>query len=206
MLGSGRIGGAMRHAAGFVVAFVVLTSRTRLEPGDVWAAYSIQGDRTITGESLPYLPLHWLGQAELGEGFTVDAVVPDWADPAATAVQLLVLAGVLALGSCGAASQPASRSPRWRRWHSCSRTGSSARSFSSCCSSRGRRHRPRLRERAGAAGARGRRRRGEPAQRVRLPLRAPGPSGIWEPTSALMFAVALSLTGWLLLAQARRLR
>ena len=31
----------------------------------------------------------------------------------------------------------------------------------------------------------------------------PGPSGIWEPVSALMFAVALPLTGWLLLTAAR---
>ena len=35
------------------------------------------------------------------------------------------------------------------------------------------------------------------------PFVLPGPSGIWEPTSALMFAVALSLTGWLLLASRR---
>ena len=31
------------------------------------------------------------------------------------------------------------------------------------------------------------------------PFVLPGPSGIWEPVSALMFAVALALTGWLLL-------
>ena len=35
------------------------------------------------------------------------------------------------------------------------------------------------------------------------PFVLPGPSGIWEPVSALMFAVALPLTGWLLLTAAR---
>ena len=139
LLASRRARDGVRHAAGFVVAFAALTVRSCVwEPDDVLAAYEIQGGRTITGESLPYLPLHWLGQAELGEDFTHAAVVPDWADPAATVVQLLVLAGVLAVAWLArgrlAAGWPW---PRSRRPSSCSRTGSSARSSSSCCSSRG---------------------------------------------------------------------
>ena len=83
---------------GFIAAFAALTLPYLVwDPGDVWAAYSIQGGRTITGESLPYLPLHWLGEAQLGEDFTHEAVVPDWADPAVSVVQLLTLARLLAL-------------------------------------------------------------------------------------------------------------
>ena len=35
------------------------------------------------------------------------------------------------------------------------------------------------------------------------PYVLPGPSGIWEPVSALLFAVALALAGWLLLTASR---
>ncbi len=206
MLGSGRIGGAMRHAAGFVVAFVVLTLPYLVwEPGDVWAAYSIQGDRTITGESLPYLPLHWLGQAELGEGFTVDAVVPDWADPAATAVQLLVLAGVLALawlvrGRLAAGVAVAALAPV--AFLLTNRIFSSqflvvllvAWAVAIALVSGSAREQLVLGAAAAAASL---------LNAFVYPFVLPGPSGIWEPTSALMFAVALSLTGWLLLASRR---
>ena len=96
LLASRRAREGVRHAAGFVVAFGALTiPYLAWDADDVLAAYDIQGGRTITGESLPYLPLHWLGQAELGEDFSHAAVVPGWADPAVTVVQLLLLAGVL---------------------------------------------------------------------------------------------------------------
>jgi Glycosyltransferase family 87 len=206
LLGSGRIGGAVRHAAGFAVTFVVFTLPYLVwEPGDVWAAYSIQGGRTITGESLPYLPLHWLGQAELGEGFTVDAVVPDWADPAATAIQWLVVAGVLALawlvrGRLAAGVAVAALAPV--AFLLTNRIFSSqflvvllvAWAVAIALVSGSAREQLVLGAAAAAASA---------FNAFVYPFVLPGPSGIWEPTSALMFAVALSLTGWLLLASRR---
>lgn len=89
---------AVRHAAGFLAAFVVLTLPYLVwDPRHVLDAYSIQGGRTITGESFWYLPLHWLGQAQLGDDFTQAASVPGWADPTATVLQLAIVAGVLVL-------------------------------------------------------------------------------------------------------------
>jgi hypothetical protein len=206
LLGSGRVGGAVRHAAGFAVAFAVLTLPYLVwEPRDVWAAYSIQGGRTITGESLPYLPLHWLGQAELGEGFTLDAVVPDWADPAATAVQLLVLAGVLALawlvrGRLAAGVAVAALAPV--AFLLTNRIFSSqflvvllvAWAVAIALVSGSAREQLVLGAAAAAVSL---------LNAFVYPFVLPGPSGIWEPTSALMFAVALALTGWLLLASRR---
>ena len=86
----------MRHAAGFLAAFVVLTLPYLVwDPRHVLDAYSIQGGRTITGESFWYLPLHWFGQAQLGDDFTQAASVPGWADRR-DRLQLAVVAGVLA--------------------------------------------------------------------------------------------------------------
>ncbi|MGH3017417.1 MAG: glycosyltransferase 87 family protein [Gaiellaceae bacterium] len=204
LLASRREREGFRHAAGFVVTFGALTlPYLAWEADDVLAAYEIQGGRTITGESLPYLPLHWLGQAELGEDFTHAAVVPDWADPAASVVQLLVLAGVIAIawlarGRLAAGVAVAALTPAV--FLLTNRIFSSqflvlllvawavaisllALVANSSCS----------------VGGRG----GKPPQRLRVPIRTTGPSGIWEPVSALMFAVALALTGWLLLTASR---
>ena len=89
---------ALRLAAGAVAVFALATlPYLAWQADDVWAAYTIQGGRTITGESLPYLPLHAIGRAELGEDFTHAADVPGWANSAATVVQLLLVLGVLLL-------------------------------------------------------------------------------------------------------------
>jgi Glycosyltransferase family 87 len=89
---------ALRSALAAVAVFALVTlPYLAWQAGDVVAAYTIQGRRTITGESLPYLPLRALGQAELGEDFTHAADVPGWANSAATVVQLLLVAVVLAL-------------------------------------------------------------------------------------------------------------
>ena len=202
LLASRRPRESLRHAAGFAVAFAVLTLPYLVwEPDDVWAAYSIQGGRTITGESLPYLPLHWLGQAELGEDFTHEAVVPGWADPAATVVQLLILAGVTALvwlarGRLAAGVALAALAPA--TFLLTNRIFSSqflvvllvAWAIAIALLARNRREQLLL----GAAAA-----TASLLNAFVYPFALPGPSGIWEPVSALMFALALSLTGWLLL-------
>ncbi|MET0939507.1 MAG: glycosyltransferase 87 family protein [Gaiellaceae bacterium] len=206
LLASRRTREGVRHAAGFVVAFATLTlPYLAWETNDVLAAYEIQGGRTITGESLPYLPLHWLGQAELGEDFTHAAVVPGWVDPTATVVQLLLVLGVLAIawlvrgrlvaGVAVAAIAPAAFLL-------------TNRIFSSqflvvllvtwvvaiALLARSRREQLLLGSAAASASF---------FNAFVYPFVLPGPSGIWEPVSALMFAVALPLTGWLLLTAAR---
>jgi hypothetical protein len=196
----------LRHAAGFVLAFAVLTVPfLAWDADDVLAAYSIQGGRTITGESLPYLPLHWLGQAQLGEDFTAAAVVPGWADPTATVVQLAILAGLLVVA--------------WLvRGHLASGVAVAAlaavaflvanRIFSTqflvvllvawaiAIALLARSQREQLLLGAAAAAA-------SLLNAFVYPFVLPGPSGIWEPVSALMFAVALSLTAWLVVLAAR---
>ncbi len=206
LLASHRPRESLRHAAGFVVAFGALTLPYLVwDADDVWAAYSIQGDRTITGESLPYLPLHWLGQADLGEDFTHEAVVSDWADPAVTVVQLLILAGVLALawlarGRLAAGIALAALAPV--AFLVTNRIFSSqflvvllvAWAIAIALLARSRLEQLVLGAVAAAASF---------LNAFVYPFALPGPSGIWEPVSALMFAVALALTGWLLLTAAR---
>ena len=206
LLASHRPRESLRHAAGFVVAFGALTLPFLVwDADDVWAAYSIQGARTITGESLPYLPLHWLGQADLGEDFTHEAVVPDWADPAVTVVQLLILAGVLALawlarGRLAAGIALAALAPV--AFLLTNRIFSSqflvvllvAWAIAIALLARSRLEQLVLGAVAAAASF---------LNAFVYPFALPGPSGIWEPVSALMFAAALALTGWLLLTAAR---
>ena len=203
LLASGRAREGVRHAAAFAAAFLALTvPYVAWEAGDVLAAYEIQGDRTITGESLPYLPLHWLGQAELGEDFSHPAVVPDWADPAATAVQLLVLAGILVLvwrarGRLATAVALAALAPV--AFLLTNRVFSSqflvvvlvAWATAIALLARSRREQLLLGAAAAAACL---------LNAFVYPFVLPGPSGLWEVASALMFAVALAVTGWLLFA------
>jgi hypothetical protein len=203
LLASDRARDGVRQATGFVVAFLALTIPYLVwDAEDVLAAYEIQGDRTITGESLPYLPLHWLGQAELGEDFTHAAVVPGWADPVATIVQLLVLAGVLVLawlarGRLAAGVALAALAPvvflLTNRIFSSQFLIVLLVAWAIAIALLARTRREQLLLGAGAAAA-------CLLNAFVYPFVLPGPSGIWEPVSALLFAVALALTGWLLLA------
>ena len=203
LLASGRARDGVRHAAAFVAAFAVLTAPfLAWDAGDVLAAYEIQGERTITGESLPYLPLHWLGQAELGEDFTAAADVPDWADPTASAVQLLVLAGVLVLawlarGRLAAGVALAALAPvaflLTNRIFSPQFLVVLLVAWAIAIALVARSRREQLLLAAAAATA-------SLLNAFVYPFVLPGPSGIWEPVSARMFAVALALTAWLLLA------
>ena len=149
----------VRHAAGFIVAFAALTL-----PYLVWDPRRRAGCVLDPGRAHdhrrvpPYLPLHWLGQAELGDDFTQAASVPGWADPAVTVVQIAVARrrarARRARPRC--ASRAASPSPRSPPLPSCSRTASSARSSSSCCLRAGRSRSAPRPQRTRAAAARGR--------------------------------------------------
>jgi hypothetical protein len=89
---------AIEAAGAAAAAFAVLTVPfLAWSAHDVLAAYSTQGGRTIIGESLPYLPLHWLGLAHLRDDLTHAADVPGWANGLASAVQLVLVAGTILL-------------------------------------------------------------------------------------------------------------
>jgi hypothetical protein len=88
-----------RAALGLTLAFAVTLAAVHLpylawRPSEVLAAYSRQGGRSITDESLWHLPLRVLG-LEGREGYAQPAFVsvdpPGWADDAAVALQLAVL-------------------------------------------------------------------------------------------------------------------
>lgn len=66
-------------------------------PHNVLAAYTTQGSRGITAESVFYLPLRLVGLAEPGpSGFWTAATVPSWANGVAIVIQALIVVGILA--------------------------------------------------------------------------------------------------------------
>jgi hypothetical protein len=96
LVASGRSRDAARHAGAAAAAFAVLTVPfLAWSPGDVLAAYTEQGGRSLTGESLFFLPLHWLGLAELGAEISSESDTPGWADPLAIAIQLGLVVAML---------------------------------------------------------------------------------------------------------------
>lgn len=100
LVASGRPRDAARQALAAICVFAVLTVPfLAWSPHEVLAAYRMQAGRTIIAESLPYLPLHWLGRATVWEDLTHAAHVPSWANGAATAVQLILVLATLALAA-----------------------------------------------------------------------------------------------------------
>jgi hypothetical protein len=94
--------GAARAGARHVLAFSTTLLVVHLPfllwaPGRVLHAYTEQGGRGITGESLPFIPLRVLGLARVEGEFWDAAVVPAWADAAAVAAQALLVLATLAL-------------------------------------------------------------------------------------------------------------
>jgi len=85
-----------------VLAFASMLLAVNL-PFLLWApeafvyAYTEQGGRGITGESLPFIPLRALGLAHVEGEFWDPAVVPAWANVAAVVVQVSLVLGALAL-------------------------------------------------------------------------------------------------------------
>jgi hypothetical protein len=91
---------AWRHALGAVGAFALVNLPfLALWPGLVLHTYNVQGSRGISGESLLYLPLRLLGDAELRPGGEIwsDAVVPGWAKMLAVLLQVLSVVVVFAV-------------------------------------------------------------------------------------------------------------
>jgi hypothetical protein len=87
-----------RHALAFSTTLLVVHLPFLLwVPGRVFHAYTEQGGRGITGESLPFIPLRVLGLAHVEGEFWDAAVVPSWADATAVVGQALLVLGTLAL-------------------------------------------------------------------------------------------------------------
>jgi hypothetical protein len=98
LLTTERARAAASLAGAAVATFLVVNLPFLLwSPHRLFDAYRIQGNRGITAESLPYLPLRALGRAHATEGIWLTAVVPEWAKPTAIVIQALVV--VLALGA-----------------------------------------------------------------------------------------------------------
>jgi hypothetical protein len=87
---------AARLACGAVGAFLLVNVPfLAWAPHQVLDAYTTQGGRGITGESLPYLPLRALGLAH-ASALYAPAAVPGWANATAIAVQLLAILATFA--------------------------------------------------------------------------------------------------------------
>lgn len=88
--------GRKRRAAeyvGFLVGTFLVVQLPFLVvwPSEVVAAYELQVGRGLTPESIYYIPLRTLGLASSPGEIWSEAVVPRWANPAATALQALAL-------------------------------------------------------------------------------------------------------------------
>jgi hypothetical protein len=87
---------ARRHALAFAVTVaVVYVPFLVWSPANVLAAYTRQGGRTITPESVWYLLLRPLGLASVHGHISRGAGAPGWADVAAAVVQALLVLGTL---------------------------------------------------------------------------------------------------------------
>jgi uncharacterized membrane protein len=92
----GRKRDAAWHALAGLGVFMLINLPFLLwRPAAFAAAYSGQGTRGITGESLPFLPLRLFGLARVDTLIYYEAVRPAWADAVAVAVQALVVIGLL---------------------------------------------------------------------------------------------------------------
>lgn len=97
LIASRRLADARRHALAFVATVTIVYVPFLLwDPGAVGAAYSRQGGRAITAESVWYLLLHPFGLAHLRSHISFGAGAPGWATPVAVVVQAVLVLGVIA--------------------------------------------------------------------------------------------------------------
>lgn len=97
-----RASGALLFAIMFAGALALLQLPFLVwSPHEVLAAYTGQGGRGITAESLPYIPLRALGQAHLAESgyFWDESIHPGWADALAVLVQGVAVLSAAALAA-----------------------------------------------------------------------------------------------------------
>jgi uncharacterized membrane protein len=98
LFSTGRPRRAGSAAIGFALSFGFLTlPLLAWRPSEVLAAYTRQGDRGITGESIWYLPLRVVGLARLGGYLSWDAHAPRWANVGVAVLQVVVILALLAL-------------------------------------------------------------------------------------------------------------
>jgi hypothetical protein len=90
-----------RLTGGFLAGVLPISvSLLALSAGDLWSAYTQQASRSITGESLWYLPLRFSGTIERVDEFAaLPASAPRWADVLATVVQILLVLAVIGVAA-----------------------------------------------------------------------------------------------------------
>jgi hypothetical protein len=86
---------AARHAGGFLVTLALYVPFLLWDADAVGAAYTRQQGRVITAESVWYLPLHVIGKADVKSHISFGAGAPHWANVAAQAIQLVVVAALV---------------------------------------------------------------------------------------------------------------
>jgi Glycosyltransferase family 87 len=100
LLASGRSRLALRHGAAFVAtAFLLHLPFLLWSPSDVLAAYTRQGGRAITAESIWFLPLDALGLARVDRHISFSAHAPGWANGAAIVLQGLAVLFLLVVAA-----------------------------------------------------------------------------------------------------------
>ena len=100
LVASRRTPDARRHAAGFVGSLAVLYAPFLLwSASDVLAAYTRQGGRGITAESVWYLLLRPFDLAEVRGHLSYSAGAPEWANAAAITIQAALVLLLLAVAA-----------------------------------------------------------------------------------------------------------
>jgi hypothetical protein len=101
-----RVHELLRHGGGFFCALaLVYLPFLAWNPTNVFAAFTVQGERGITPESMWYVPLHLAGQASVRLRIFTSADIPPWGNTLAITVQLAAL--VLLLGLAATRVSPA---------------------------------------------------------------------------------------------------
>jgi hypothetical protein len=100
LLGSRDVRAAVRHAAAFALTVAAVHVPLLLwRPDEVAAAYERQSGRSITPESVWYLLLRPFDLARVRTHISFSAGAPEWADAAATVLQIGLLVGLVVVAA-----------------------------------------------------------------------------------------------------------